>query len=95
MLLGRPVNQWVGLVSAAAAFVQILIVTLKPDIDPVTVATVIGSLVAFLGVLIAFIAVQPPTLNAGDPYTVTTPTGQPNVSKVANTNVTATPPVSK
>ncbi len=93
MLFGRPTNQWVGLITAGAALVQVLVVTLAPDVDPATVAIVIGAVTGFLGVLIAFIANQPPTLNPGDPYTVVTPSNEANVSKVANTNVTATPPV--
>ena len=47
----------------------------------------------FLGVFVAFIANQPPTLNPGDPYTVVTPSDQDNVTKVANTNMAPKPPV--
>ena len=95
MLFGRPTNQWVGLITAGAALVQVLVVTLAPDVDPATVAIVIGAVTGFLGVLIAFIAGTPPMLNVGDPYTVVTPNDQPNVAKVANSNVTPVPPVTK
>lgn len=81
MIFGRPVNQWVGLITAAASLAQVLIVTLRPDVDPAQVAIVLGALTAFLGVFIAFIAGQPPTLNSGDTVTVVTPAGQPNVVK--------------
>jgi predicted ABC-type sugar transport system permease subunit len=84
MILGRPVNQWVGLITAAASLVQVLVVTLVPTVDPVTVAVLIGAVTGFLGVLIAFVAGQPPSINVGDPYTVVTPAPQPNVEKVAN-----------
>ena len=93
MILGRPVNQWVGLITAAGSLVLVLVVNLAPDVDPKVAATIIGSVVTFLGIVVAFIAAQPPTLNPGDPYTVVTPNDAPNVTKVANTNVTATPPV--
>lgn len=78
MFLGRPVNQWVGLITAAASLAQVLIVTLLPDIDPVNVAIVIGAVTTFLGVLVAFLAVQPPTLAPGDKFLTATPAGQDN-----------------
>lgn len=93
MLFDRPTNQWVGLITAGAALVQVLIVTLVPNVDPATVAIVIGAVTGFLGVFVAFIANQPPTLNPGDPYTVVTPADAPNVTKVANTNMAPKPPV--
>jgi uncharacterized membrane protein YkvI len=78
MILGRPTNQWIGLVTAAGALVQVLILQLVPDVDAVEVATIIGSVIAFLGVLIAFVANQAPTVAQGDTINVVTPEGQPN-----------------
>lgn len=78
MILGRPTNMWIGLTTAAAALIQVLIITLAPEVNPVSVATVLGSVTAFLGVFIAFVAGQPPTLNPGDTINVTTPAGAPN-----------------
>ena len=80
MLFGRPTNQWIGLITAAASLVQVLVVTLLPEVNPATVAVVIGAVTGFLGVLIAFVAGQPPTLNPGDTVTVVTPQGQPNAT---------------
>lgn len=87
MILGRPTNLWLGLVTATLAFVQVVIVTLVPTIDPIAVATIIGSLGGLLAVVIALVANQPPTLNPGDAFHVTTPAGQPNA-----TTIVATPP---
>jgi hypothetical protein len=94
MILGRPTNLWLGLVTAALGFVQLAVVNLKllPEVSPEALATTLGALGLLLGAAIALIAGQPPTLNVGDPYNVTTPAGQPNVTKVANTNVTPIPP---
>lgn len=78
MLFGRPVTQWVALITAAASLVQVLVVTLLPGVDPATVAIVIGAVTTFTGVLIAFLAGQPPTVTAGSPVNVVTPAGEPN-----------------
>ena len=92
MILGRPTNLWLGFLTTVTSLAALLaIVVLHADGD--TVATVAAAVTLVEGAAIALIAGQPPTLNAGDPYVVTTPSGQPNVSKVANTNVTPVPPV--
>jgi hypothetical protein len=78
VIFGRPSNAWIGLVTAAGGFLQVVLVTTRPDIDAVAVATIIGASVGFLGVLIAFIANQPPTVNTGDKVEVITPQGEPN-----------------
>ena len=78
MLFGHPTNQWIGLITAAASLVQVLVVTLLPDVDPATVAVVIGAVTGFLGVLIAFVAGQPPTLAPGDKFVTVTPGDAPN-----------------
>jgi len=78
MFLGRPLNLWAGLLSAVSSTALVLIVTVRPDIDPVQAATVIGSVTALLGVIIAFLAGQPPVVNQGDKVEVVTPKGEAN-----------------
>lgn len=78
MILGRPTNLWLGLTGSAIAFLQVAIVTLLPDVDPVAVATVLGALGLLLGAVIALIANQPPTVNAGTEVNVVTPPDEPN-----------------
>lgn len=78
MILGRPTNLWLGLVTATLGFVQIVAINLLPDVDPTVIATVLGALGLLLGAAISLIANQPPTLSAGDTYHIVTPTGQPN-----------------
>lgn len=68
MFLGRSTPQWVGLITAAGGLLQVLIVTLVPDLDPTVVATIIGSAVVFLGVFVAFLA-----------NTATTPSADPQL----------------
>lgn len=91
MIFGRPTNLWLGLVTAAVALLQGVAVSVFM-LDATQVATVGALVTAFLGALIALVAGQAPVLKPGDPYTVLTPTGQENVSKIANTNVTPIPP---
>lgn len=78
MIFGRPTNLWLALVTAVLAFIQVLLVNLRPDLDPVAVATILGSLGALLAVVIALIANQPPTVSAGDRVNVVTPPGETN-----------------
>jgi hypothetical protein len=92
MILGRPTNLWLGFVTAVVGFASVTAVAVF-HADPTTVATVAGSATGLTGALVVLVAGQPPTLNPGDPYNVETPTGSPNVAKVANTNVTPAPPV--
>lgn len=91
MIFGRPTNLWLGLVTAGVSLVGGLAVTVFA-VDAQQVATVSALVTAFLGATIALVAGQPPTLNPGDPYRVTTPSGADNVTKVANTNLAPTPP---
>jgi hypothetical protein len=67
MILGRSTVQWTALITAAAGLAQVLAVTLT-TLDPTTVATILGSAVAFLSVFIAFLA-----------NTQTTPTSDPRL----------------
>lgn len=83
MILGRPTNLWLGLVSALTAFVQVAVVTVAPDINPVAVATVLGALTLLLGAIIALIANQPPAVKEGEDFVVITPTGQANETRTA------------
>lgn len=93
MIFGRPTNLWNGLVVAAVSLVSIVIMQLLPDVDSEVVATIAAATTLFLGSVIAVVANQPPTLAPGNPYTVVTPGDAENVTKVANTNMTPTPPV--
>lgn len=71
MILGRSTPQWVGLITSAGGFLQVVLVHLVPGLDPVVLATVIGASVVFLGGFIAFLAntattpISDPILAAG------------------------------
>ena len=91
MILGRPTNLWLGLVTAAIATLQVILI--QAGFDPVATATILGSIGGLAGIVIALIANQPPTMNVGQNYTVVTPEGQPNVEKVANANLTPPPAI--
>ncbi len=56
MILGRSTPQWIGMITAAGGLLQVLIVSLIPNVDAVLVATIIGSAVTFLGVFVTFLA---------------------------------------
>lgn len=84
MILGRATNLWLALVAAIIAFTQVVIVTVVPNVDATAVATILGSLGGLLGVVIAFVANQPPTINPGDNVTVVTPPGTPNLTVSVN-----------
>lgn len=79
MFLGRSTTAWTALISAAIGFGGVIAVQLGAD--PGTVATVGGSLGAFLGVVIAFVAqtsttpVSSPQLPAGTEVGVTNQAG--------------------
>lgn len=83
MILGRNTVQWVSLITAAGGLAQLLMVSFLPDADPTLIATVIGAVVTFLGVFLAFLAntsttpVKDPVLEAGTPVTVTNAAGEP------------------
>lgn len=82
MILGRPTNLWLGLVTAVLAFAQVIIVTTLPQYDPVSVATILGALGGLLSVVISFVANQPPTVVSGSTVKVVTPDDTPNVTRV-------------
>lgn len=78
MIFGRPINLWLGFTTALVGFVSVTAVTIGAD--PQIVATIAGSGSGVLGAVIALVAGQPPTVNAGDTVKVTTPAGQPNAT---------------
>ena len=75
MILGRSTVQWTALITAAGGLVQIL-ATLLTTLDPAIVAVVIGAIITFLGVFIAFLA-----------NTATTPTSDPRLKAGAIVSV--------
>ena len=50
--------------------------------DPTIVATIGGAWGGVIGSVIALVSGQPPTLNPGDTFKITTPSGQPNTTGV-------------
>ena len=81
MILGRPTNLWLGLVTAVVAAVQVTLITL--GYDAVAVGTILGAVGGVLGAAILLIANQPPTVNEGDTVKIATPAGQPNAEIAA------------
>src|SRR5690348_8176202 len=92
MLFGRPVNLWTGLISAAVATVGTIIGATQPAPVAQTALIVLGAVGGFLGVLVAFLANQPPTLNPGDTFHIATPSGQPNTVGVVTPPAPVTVP---
>lgn len=78
MIFGRPINLWLGLVTASLAFAQVIIVTVLPDVDPSQVATILGALGGLLAVIVAIVANQPPTVQSGSVVNIQTPAGEQN-----------------
>jgi uncharacterized membrane protein len=66
-----------GLISALAGLLQIILPTLFPKIDPVTLTVVLGAITVFLGTFIAFLA-----------NTSTTPTSDPQLKAGTMVRVT-------
>lgn len=79
IILGRPVNLWLGLTTTLGNLIVIGLAALVPPI--IIPALVVGAANVAIAAVIAFIANQPPTVNAGDQVTVITPKGQPNLTK--------------
>ena len=78
MILGRPTNLWNGLVVAAISTASIIAMQLYPDVDGEVIATVGAAITLLFGAIIALVANQAPTVNAGDHVNVVTPSGEPN-----------------
>lgn len=90
MILGRPTNLWLGLVASLAGVVTIMLIA--AGVDPELVANLVGGGVTVLGAGIALVAYRPPTLEAGDRYTIQTPSGHPNYEATVATPPAASPP---
>lgn len=69
---------------------MLILGTLVPPI--VIPSAVVAGVVLAFGAIIALIANQPPTLNPGDTFNVTTPSGQPNSVTTVATPPAADPP---
>jgi len=76
MIFGRPTNLWLGVATAIVSGLTFILLT--AGVDPSVVAGTGAALTGLLGAVIALVAYQPPTLAAGDTYTIQTPKGQPN-----------------
>jgi hypothetical protein len=76
MILGRPTNLWLGLVTLLSGALVATAITLGAD--PTAVGTLGSVWSGVLGGAILLIANQPPTVNAGDDIRVVTPPGQDN-----------------
>lgn len=78
MILGRPTNLWIGLVTAIVGAGSVTAVVLGAD--PTIVATLSGSYSGVAGALIALVAGQPPTVLPNTAVNVQTESGQPNAT---------------
>jgi len=83
LILNRPPNLILGAFTAVFNVVVLVLASQGHPVDPTVVAAVNLAAAA----IITLIAYQPPTLNPGDQFHVTTPAGTPNV-----TTTVATPP---
>jgi len=94
MLFGRPINLWNGLIGAGIGLAITVIGATQAAEVAQQWAIILGAVGTFLGIAVAFLAGQPPTLNPGDSFTVKTPSGQPNYqTTVATPPATDPPPV--
>lgn len=76
MILGRPTNLWLGVVTAGTGFLSVTAVAFGAD--PTLVANIAGAGAGVLGAIVALVAGQAPTINSGDTVNVVTPAGEPN-----------------
>jgi hypothetical protein len=83
VILGRPQNVALGAATAIFNVVALILASQGHPIEP----TLYAGINLALAAIIAFVAYQPPTLNPGQTFNVTTPAGQP-----AYQTVVATPP---
>lgn len=94
MFLGRPVNVWVGFIGAGVSTAITIIGATQPADVAQQWAIILGAVGTFLGVFVAFLAGQPPTLSPGDTFTTKTADGQPNyTTTVAHPPAADAPPV--
>jgi hypothetical protein len=95
MILGRPQNLVLGAVAGIFNVVALILAANHTPIDP----SVYAGINIALAAIITLIAYQPPTLNPGQQFNVTTAQGQPNyvttvaVPPAADPPPVATPPV--
>lgn len=83
MIFGRPVNLWTGLIGAAVgAAITVIGATASPEVAQQW-AIILGAVGTFLGVAVAFLAGQPPTVKEGDTIKVITPGDGPNTTITA------------
>ena len=66
MFLGRNTIQWTALIGSFVSALQIILPIIAPTVDPVQIATILGTIGVLLGALIAFIA-NSSTTPVGDP----------------------------
>ena len=85
MILGRPTNQWLGTFTAVFGLIVLVLAALQPPV--IIPGVIVGAVGIAFGAVIGLIAGQPPTLNPGQTFNVTTPAGQPNF-----VTTVATPP---
>jgi hypothetical protein len=87
MIFGRDTQQWLGLISAALALAEVLIIVAVPNVDAAQVAIILSSIGTFLGVLIAFIAREhtTPVLDARIPEGTEFSTTDPKTGEVTGT----------
>lgn len=90
MILGRPVNLWLGLVTSVFGAIGVTLIVL--GVDPAVVGTLISAYTGVAGALITVVAGQPPTLNPGDTFHTTTPAGQPTYETTVATPPAHDPP---
>jgi hypothetical protein len=83
MILGRPQNLVLGAVAGIFNVVALILGSQHNPIDP----SVYAGINIALAAIITLIAYQPPTLNPGQTFNVTTPPGTPSYQTVV-----ATPP---
>jgi len=91
MIFNRPQNLVLGAVTAVFNVIALALASQGHAIDPALYAGINIALAA----IITVIAYQPPTLNPGQTFNVTTPAGQPNyVTTVATPPAADAAPVS-
>lgn len=78
MIFGRPVNLVIGAITAVLNAIVLALAAFGITLDGALVAAVNTAILA----IIAAIANQPPTVQAGDTVRLATPPGQPNQTVV-------------
>jgi hypothetical protein len=78
VILGRPTNLWLGLVTLLSGAIVATAITV--GYDPATVGTLGSVWSGVLGGVILLVANQPPTVNEGDDIKIVTPPGQENAT---------------